>query len=410
MRKRINRQLIIMTVLATLITMALMIMTFWQLLQKQVLADLKSDALLLQKADLYKQERLYEPEENKDDFRITWIEADGTVIGDTNADQGGMVNHAERPEIVEAMAFGEGYDVRTSETLDENTFYYAVRLEDGTVLRVAKDIRSVWSIAISTLPGMLVALTLVLVACIVATGYLAKNIMRPLEQVAGQLECAEISTEYKELEPFLTTIRMQHENILRTVKMRQDFTANVSHELKTPLTAISGYAELIETGMITGEAVQHYAKEICHNSNRLLSLINDILHLSEMDRTEYEVPMEHLNVSEIARNCVETLTVTAEKRGVSLRFMGEPAYIYGNKELLEELLWNLCDNAIRYNKDGGSVEIKIGKIGGRSFVTVADTGIGIGRSLQICSILVGSHVVTPLITGSLHMCIVFNRR
>ena len=382
MRKRINRQLMMMSVFAILLTMGLMVLTFWQLLQKQVLADLKSDAILMQQADLYRQERLYEHEENKDGFRITWIAADGTVLGDTSANQDGMENHAERPEIIAALKDGEGYDVRNSETLNENTFYYAVRLSDGTVLRVAKEIRSIWAIVISMLPGMLVALVLMLMVCFIATRYFTKSIMRPLEETVENMEYAEIATEYKELEPFLKTIRMQHENILRAARIRQDFTANVSHELKTPLTVISGYAELMEAGMIEGDAVGHYAKEIHHNSDRLLSLINDIIHLSEMDRTEYEVPMGKVNLSDLAQSCMESMHMAAEKRGVSLRYVGEPATIYGNKELLEELLWNLCDNAIRYNKENGMVKVQVEKNKDTVALTVSDTGIGIPAEHQ----------------------------
>ena len=158
---------------------------------------------------------------------------------------------------------------------------------------------------------------------------------------------------------------------------RQDFTANVSHELKTPLTAISGYAELMEAGIVLGEEVKHYAKEIRHNSNRLLALINDIIHLSEMDRAEYEVPMQQVNLSELVQNNLEGLRISAEQRNVALRYVGESANVYGNAGLLEELLWNLCDNAIRYNKENGMVKVQIEKTKEKVNLIVSDTGIGI---------------------------------
>ena len=175
----------------------------------------------------------------------------------------------------------------------------------------------------------------------------------------------------------MQTIRTQHEDILRAAKMRQDFTANVSHELKTPLTAISGYAELMEAGMVQGEEVGRYAKEIRHNSNRLLALINDIIHLSEMDRPEYEVLMQQINLSELAKKAVEGLKVNAQKCSVSLRYVGETAYVYANAGLLEELLWNLCDNAIRYNVENGLVKVQVEKQKDRVDLIVSDTGIGI---------------------------------
>ena len=189
-------------------------------------------------------------------------------------------------------------------------------------------------------------------------------------------------SEYKELEPFMQTIRTQHENILRAAKMRQDFTANVSHELKTPLTAISGYSELLETGMVQGEEVRRYAGEIHHNSNRLLALINDIIHLSEMDRTEYEVPMQLVNLAELVQQNLDSLKMSAEQRKVSLRYVGEQASVYGNAGLLEELLWNLCENAIRYNVENGVVKVQIEKEREQVKLIVSDTGIGISAEHQ----------------------------
>ena len=129
--------------------------------------------------------------------------------------------------------------------------------------------------------------------------------------------------------------------------------------------------------MVQGEEVKHYAKEIHHNSNRLLALINDIIHLSEMDRTEYEVPMQQVNLSELVQNNLESLRISAEQRAVSLRYVGEPAIVYGNEDLLEELLWNLCDNAIRYNKENGMVKVQVEKTKEQVNLIVTDTGIGI---------------------------------
>ena len=129
--------------------------------------------------------------------------------------------------------------------------------------------------------------------------------------------------------------------------------------------------------MVQGDEVKHYAKEIHHNSNRLLALINDIIHLSEMDRTEYEVPMQQVNLSELVQNNLESLKVSAEKREVALRYVGEPAYVYGNAGLLEELLWNLCDNAIRYNVEQGMVKVQVEKTKDKVNLVVSDTGIGI---------------------------------
>lgn len=384
MRRKINRQLITIAILATVVTMALITVVFRQLLQQQIIEDLKSYTGLLIKADLYQNTDIYVTDFKSGNVRITWIDRDGNVLGDTDANQDFMENHAMRPEFREALATGEGVDIRRSETLEDNTYYYAMRMEDGTVLRVSESAQSTWKIIFSAIPGLGIALLSMVGISILLARMFAKSLIRPLTALAANLDRpeAKITPEYKELEPFVQTIRTQHENILRAAKMRQDFTANVSHELKTPLTAISGYSELMEAGMVQGEEVKHYAKEIRHNSNRLLALINDIIHLSEMDRTEYEVPMQQVNLSELVQNNLDGLRISAEKRNVSLRYVGETAFVYGNAELLEELLWNLCDNAIRYNKENGMVKVQVEKTKEQINLSVSDTGIGISTEHQ----------------------------
>ncbi len=384
MRRKINRQLITIAILATVVTVALITGVFRQLLQQQIIEDLKSYAGLLNKADLYQNTEIYDTDFKAENVRITWIDSNGRVLGDTDANQDHMENHAERPEFRQALDEGEGVDIRVSETLEENTYYYALLMKDGTVLRVSKAAQSAWKIIFSAVPGLLLSLLVLVGICVLLARYFAKSIIQPLKALAADLDRPEIkvTSEYKELEPFVQTIRTQHENILRAAKMRQDFTANVSHELKTPLTAISGYSELMETGMVQGEEVKRYAKEIHHNSNRLLALINDIIHLSEMDRVEYEVQMQQVNLAELVQNSLDSLKVSAEKRNVSLRYVGEPALVYGNAGLLEELLWNLCDNAIRYNKENGIVKIQVEKTKEKINLIVSDTGIGISPEHQ----------------------------
>ncbi len=379
MRRKINRQLITIAILATVVTMALITVVFRQLLQQQIMEDLKAYAGLLDKADLYQNAEIYVTDFKAENVRITWIDADGEVLGDTDANQDIMENHAKRPEFLEALKDGEGMAVRKSETLEDNTYYYAMRMGDGTILRVSKAAQSTWKIIFSAMPGLMISLLVMIGICVLLARYFARSIIRPLKELIANLDRPEAkgTSEYKELKPFLQTIRTQHENILRAARVRQDFTANVSHELKTPLTAISGYAELMEAGIVQGEEVKHYAKEIRHNSNRLLALINDIIHLSEMDRAEYEVPMQQVNLSELVQNNLEGLRISAEQRNVALRYVGESANVYGNAGLLEELLWNLCDNAIRYNKENGMVKVQIEKTKEKVNLIVSDTGIGI---------------------------------
>lgn len=164
--------------------------------------------------------------------------------------------------------------------------------------------------------------------------------------------------------------------------MRQEFTANVSHELKTPLTSISGYSELIENGMATQEDTIRFAGEIHKSSQRLLTLINDIIELSELDSSESKVAMETVNIYDIAKNCVEMLKFNAKDHGVNLKFEGTPCNITANKMMMEELVYNLLSNAIRYNREGGSATVRVNKILDRVNLEVLDTGIGISKENQ----------------------------
>lgn len=164
--------------------------------------------------------------------------------------------------------------------------------------------------------------------------------------------------------------------------MRQNFTANVTHELKTPLTSISGYAELIESGMTDEKDTRRFAKEIHRNAKRLLDMINDILQLSELDTRETEVETERLNLYHMAATCVEMLKITAEPHGITLQMKGDSAWIEGNRGLIEEMLYNLCSNAIRYNKENGNVIVSVVETEEGTKLQVADTGIGIPKKHQ----------------------------
>ena len=293
-----------------------------------------------------------------------------------------MNNHSGRPEIVQALEEGEGEAVRRSHTVQKNSFYYAVRLEDGSVVRVAKEADSIWSVFAGIFPAMLAILASLLILCMVIARFLIKSLLAPIERIAQNAEDPVEEEAYEELVPFVATIRKQHEDILRNAGIRQEFTANVSHELKTPLTVISGYSELIENGMASGKDIVRFAGEIHRNSNRLLTLIDDVIRLSELDTSEREEEFGMVDLGEIAETCVNMLQVHAEKHGVDLRFEGEGCFVYSEKRMMEELVYNLCDNAIRYNREGGKVRVAVRSEKGRAILCVEDTGIGIGKEHQ----------------------------
>ena len=211
---------------------------------------------------------------------------------------------------------------------------------------------------------------------------LTKSLLLPIEEMSENLDHLDDITTYKELMPFINTIQEQHKNILMNAKMRQEFTANVSHELKTPLTAISGYSELIQNGMTNEEETIRFAGEIHKSAKRLLTLINDTIRLSQLDTSEQKVIYEAIDLYKIAEDCVNMLKFSAENHGITISIHGTNAYLEGNKEMLEEVVYNLCDNAIRYNNEGGKVDVTVKPVKGKIYLCVEDNGIGISKEHQ----------------------------
>lgn len=382
MKKKINRQLMIIAALAVIGMLFFMSVGFYRIFQSQVMEDLKNYADVLSKSDILQEPEAKRYDFEKDNVRTTVVTPEGQVIYDSNANVGEMDNHAGRPEIKEALEKGEGQSIRRSSTMQRNTYYYTVRMEDGNVLRVARESHSIWSILYRSLPVMAVMIVGLMAVCLLLSHYLTKSIVSPIEQMAADMNHIEESNVYEELAPFAATIRQQHEAILANANMRQEFTANVSHELKTPLTAISGYSELIENGMASGQDAIRFAAGIHQSAKRLLTLINDIIKLSELDVMEPEIAFESINLYELAQDTVEMMQMRAEDRSVILSMTGSPCRIQGDKQMIEELIYNLCDNAIAYNNIGGMVDVCVGKAGEKVFLRVKDTGIGISKEHQ----------------------------
>lgn len=382
MKKKINLQFLIISAVGILLTMCLSTVVFYELFKNEVMDELKTYAQMLKSAEAKENILNGSYNVNINNLRITIVEDDGTVIYDSYADIGQMTNHSDREEIKEAFKTGSGKTIRTSDTMDKNTFYYAILLDNESVLRVAKEAGSIWGIFFSAIPVIIGIVVVLFCISILLANLLTKSLIQPIEQIAEQMDHLEDITTYKELMPFINTIQTQHENILKNAKMRQEFTANVSHELKTPLTAISGYSELIQNGMATEEDTVHFAGEIHKNAKRLLTLINDTIRLSQLDSTEQEVIFEELDLYQIAEDCVNMLQFSAQNHDISISITGGHAYLEGNKEMLEEVVYNLCDNAIRYNNDGGKVEVTVKPIKGNIYLCVEDNGIGIPKEHQ----------------------------
>lgn len=383
MKKKINARFVLLTVMSVVLTLVLATMAYYELFKKEVLADLRSYTYVLQHARVFDDlTAVREYTLSDTDIRITLIDPDGSVQYDSRADAAGMDNHENRPEIAEALKEGYGEAIRHSDTIDRSLFYYALRMDNGSVLRVGKESGSIWAVFASIFPWI-VGIGVILIAIgLILSHYLTMQLLEPIERMANDMDHLDSMTVYKEMIPFTTKIRKQHEDIIKNAKMRQDFTANVSHELKTPLTSISGYSELIENGMATDADVIRFAAEIHKNSMRLLTLINDIIRLSELDVSEQTLMTQDVDLYEIARTCVDMLQINGEKHDVSIALYGTSCTVNANREMMEELVYNLCDNAIRYNNAGGSVSVWVTKTQDHVILSVKDTGIGISQEDQ----------------------------
>lgn len=299
MARKMNVNFMVVTAVSIILSVFLTTVVSYQFFQKEVFADLSSFVEIMEDLQLMERmehEGFVNPQE---ELRITWIAEDGSVLYDSYSGEDVLDNHKQRPEVVQAMQKGQGTSIRKSQTMGQNIFFYAKRAQDGTILRIAKQAGSIWNVYRNTLPiTVLIAILSFLISVWIAR-QLTRAFVLPIEQMAANMGQMENVSTYKELMPFIELIRSRHEEALRNGKIRQEFTANVSHELKTPLTAISGYAELIANGMASKKEGRHFAEEIHRNAQRLLALINDILQLSELDdSSDYKSSFESVDVNQ----------------------------------------------------------------------------------------------------------------
>ena len=385
MKRKIYLELLTASALAIVLTLMFSLVVFYGLFKEQVVKDLKVDALILRNVQTWEELEAIATDsgvQGGDSLRITIVGKGGNVLYDSDADEAAMENHADRPEIQEAFASGHGSGTRHSETIAEDLFYYAVQLENGDVLRVSKKADSFWAVFQNMLPFVMGVCVILFILCIGLSGYFTQSLVQPIETMAEKLSEPGISVPYAELAPFITKIRQQHEDILSSAKMRQEFTANVSHELKTPLTAISGYAELIEHGMADREMAVRFSGEIRKSAERLLNLINDIIQLSKLDGEHLILEYTEFDLYDLAEECIDMLMLNAQKQNVTMELCGTSSMIRADRQLVEELVYNLCDNAIRYNQQDGMVTVTVKHREADTLLSVKDTGIGIPKEHQ----------------------------
>lgn len=335
-----------------------------------------------------------------DEVRVTLVDTDGSVVFDNEEPAAQMENHGHRPEIIEAREDGVGYSERSSSTLGEVLLYQAVRLDNGMVVRLAQEHDGVFAILLSfAVPLLLLALVLLVISFFVARRA-AQGIIAPLLEVDLDHPKRNAENMYSEMTPMLDRIESQRQELKQQMRvladndrMRREFTANITHELKTPLTTISGYAELIAGGMVSDESdLRDFGHRIHKEAGRLTSLVNDILTLSNLDeaeRSDSETSSavlgstEPVDLPRLLESIRQRLEQLAKRSDVTFVMDTKPAMVMGVSRLLDELAYNLASNAIRYNVPGGTVTLGCGVDEmDRPYLQVIDTGIGIAPEEQ----------------------------
>ncbi|CDD31397.1 putative uncharacterized protein [Firmicutes bacterium CAG:94] len=494
MRKKIFKNMCLLALVTILLSSLLVTIVYYANSDARMKSEVREETRFVRGAvELSGQDYLATVENTAN--RITLIDTDGTVLYDNQADPATMENHSDREEFQEASMAGAGEATRISDTIAEQTFYYAVKLQNGQVLRVAATTDSVFAAVLAVLPWILGVEVLVAVCTVLFSNFLTKKIVAPINRL--DLDHPADNEIYDELSPLLGKISRQNEVIAQQMKslrekqeeftsitenmsegflvldnntdilsyntsalrllgaetvpaeshvsalalnrsagfrsavdgalagkrseqlvrqggrccqvmanpvlrdgevegavvvilditereerenLRREFTANVSHELKTPLTSISGFAEIIKNGIVKPEDIPRFAGNIYEESQRLVTLVDDILNLSRLDEADVQLEREDFDLSSLARDVAGRLKASAKKNGVVITVIGDKAEINGVKSIVDEMVFNLVDNAVKYNKQNGRVTVTVDSSSDGTALTVTDTGIGIPQA------------------------------
>ena len=384
MKRKIFQSMVLISFAAVLITTILVsFITYFQY-TKQVEIGIQNEAAYMATSlNLHDKQDL---DEYKDltVSRITWIDASGNVIYDSAGEESAMENHKDRKEIKEAMRSGSGEDTRFSETLNMQTYYYAMRLNDGSVVRLSRETRTIARQVWELLPPAVVLLIAILVLEVILSKVITSRIVKPINQI--DLLHPKQNQTYSELTPLLDRIEQQNIDIQNQIKeikeaenMRKEFSANVSHELKTPLTTISGYAELMKDGMVRPEDMERFSGTIYKEARRLIAMIEDIIKLSRLDENQVELEKKEVDLYELIFQIKSDLGHKLEKEGVTFHIRGVHTKICGVYQILYEMFFNICENAVKYNHPKGEVVVTIAAMNDQPTIVVEDTGIGIPK-------------------------------
>lgn len=376
MRTKIQKSMLLIICITLLITFLISSTFFYFESLNEMKSEVKQETLYIQTAiEIAGITYLEQMDRVQEHTRVTLINGQGEVLYDSKEQEYDLENHAGRQEVQDAFRKGDGEALRTSRTIGKVTYYYAVKLPDGTVLRTSKTINDLIPTMLGVLPYLLGLGVVMMILAYFLAKWQTARLIAPINalNLAHPLE----NEVYEELTPLLVSIEGQNQAKEEIANMRKEFSANVSHELKTPLTSISGYAEIMKSGLVKAEDMVSFSERIYHEASRMITLIGDIIKLSKLDEEHIEMEREWVNLYELSREICSRLALTAEKRNVHMELTGESVSYFGVRQILDEMIYNLCENAIKYNVDGGSVNIWVGDTLQGIKVIVEDTGIGI---------------------------------
>lgn len=354
--------------------------------EQQIFNELENEATFIEDFILNHQ---YDEIKNFDTKnRITLIHKNGEVFFDNKVDIQEMENHFTREEILGALQNKQAKVARFSSTMTEKTLYYAKLLSNQDILRISCNQHSVAVLVLGMSQSLLIMFVIAIIICAVIAKFVSKKIVEPLNKI--NLENPEDTNVYQELKPF--THRISEENFEKAQReeLRQQFSANVSHELKTPLTSISGFAEILKNGGTDEQTTKDFANTIYEETQRMISLVNDIIKLSKLDEKSISQEKEEINLTELSKEVITPLLPVAEKKNVKIDLEAEnQVFINGVRSVIFEMIYNLVENAIKYNKNDGKVIVKVSKISENPsskkqnvVLSVSDTGIGIPKNEQ----------------------------
>ena len=378
MRKKILRSMVMVFTATLLLSYAILTIFMYNRNMSLLEAEVRQEAKYIQTAiNISGPEYLREMNEVDRSTRITQIAPDGSVLYDTDQNESKLENHSGRAEVKEALAGGTGEDVRMSDTLGREMYYYAVSLNDGSILRVAKSMDGLVITALNVLPVMAGLAAVMIILVYFLAKWQTKRLVRPIYEL--DLEHPLENKTYPELTPFLEAMDRQNKEKEAVANMRKEFSANVSHELKTPLTSISGYAEIMKNGMVRTADIPVFSERIYKEARRLITLVEDIIKLSKLDEESVELEKEEVDLYELTREIISRLSPQASQKNIHMEVTGEPVNYFGIRQILDEMIYNVCENAVKYNVENGRVSVWVGNTLDGPKVTVTDTGIGIPK-------------------------------